>query len=108
MPICQATTLEVAIWVAKFVEDLIKGRTIDKVEVGEKKKGEGFSKFDKKSRLSNSNPKNWKFADKNEAKWCEKCKVKHVGKYIEDVTYYRCGKTGHYARKCTTNYKLCF
>lgn len=47
MPVRQALTLEAAIWVAKFVEDMIIKGTTDGVEIGEKKKNEGFSKSNK-------------------------------------------------------------
>ena len=52
VPVCQALTLEADIWVAKYVEDMIKVRAASKVEVGEKRKFEGTSGSNKESKFS--------------------------------------------------------
>ena len=58
VPVRQAPTLEAAIWAAKYVEDMIKGRTASKVEVGEKRKFEGSSRSDEKRKFLKSSSKN--------------------------------------------------
>lgn len=42
VPVKQAHTFEVAIWTSRFVEDMIKKRTAENIEVGEKTKNEGL------------------------------------------------------------------
>ncbi|XP_023749724.1 uncharacterized protein LOC111898008 [Lactuca sativa] len=54
VPIFQATTFEVAIRVAKSVEEMIKSRAANKVEVGKKRKLEGSSRSNKKRKFMNS------------------------------------------------------
>lgn len=103
--ICQAPTLEVSIWVAKSVEDMIKGRNVDKDEVNEKRKSAGLSKANKKSRISKS--KDMKSRD-NEVKWCDKCRRKHFGGCIEEVTCFKCWKIDHNTNECTTKKEVCF
>lgn len=61
----------------------------------------------KKNKFSKSGPDN-KYVDNKEARWCGKCKVRHAGKCNEVVTFYKCGKTSHYANKHTSDQKLCF
>ena len=41
-------------------------------------------------------------------KWCEKCKKKHSGRCSEEVTCFKCGKTGHYANVCPSDKRVCF
>ena len=41
-------------------------------------------------------------------KWCEKCKRKHSGRCSEEVTCFKCGKTGHYANVCPSDKRVCF
>ena len=45
---------------------------------------------------------------KYRAKLCEKCKKKHFGKCGEEVTFFKCGKTGHYANECTFSKRVCY
>lgn len=45
---------------------------------------------------------------RDEAKWCEKCKKKHFGKCSEEITCYKCGKTGHHTNKCAPIKKVCY
>ena len=80
VPVHQAHTLEAAIWAAKSVENMIKGRTTDKVEVGEKRKFEGTSGSGKKSKFSKSDSKKFGGGKGGEAKWCDKCKKKALWK----------------------------
>ncbi|XP_023731876.2 uncharacterized protein LOC111879650 [Lactuca sativa] len=100
----QTPTLEAAIWSAKSVEEMIKGRASSKVKVGEKRQFEGSSKSNKKNK---SGSKKYGGGG-NEAKWCEKCKKKHSEKCSEEVTCYKCGRTEHYANECTSNKKVCY
>lgn len=51
---------------------MIKRRTANKTEVGEKRKNEGLPNSKKKSNFSKSDPKNRKSRGKGETKWCEK------------------------------------
>ena len=51
VPVRQTPTLEAAIWVAKSVEEMIKGRTTNKVEVGEKRKFEGSPKIRREEKI---------------------------------------------------------
>lgn len=78
---------------------MIKQRTTDKTEVGEKKKSKGLSKSDKKGKITMFSPQN-KFGDKNEENWCNKWKKKHVGQCKDDVICYKCGRPGHYVDEC--------
>ena len=79
VPVCHTPTLEAAIWASKSIEEMIKGRTTNKVEVGEKRKFEGSSRPEKKNRFPKSDPKNKRYGDNNEEKWCDKCRRKHIG-----------------------------
>ena len=103
VPVRQAPTLEAAIWAAKSVENMIKGRTDSKVEVGEKRKLEGTSGSNEKRKFSKSGG-----GGRDEARWCDKCKKKHSGKCGVEVTCFKCGKHGHYADECIFNKKVCY
>ena len=35
-------------------------------------------------------------------------KKKHCGKCSEEVTYFKCGRLGHYANECICNKKVCY
>ena len=101
MPLRQAPTLEATIWAAKSVEEVIKGRTANKVEVGEMKfEGSLISK--KKNRFPKSDSNNKWFGDRNEEKWCDKYRRKHIGRCSKEVTCFKCRKNGHYTNECTT------
>ena len=96
--------MEAAIWAAKSVEEMIKGRAANKTEVGEKRKFEGFAKPDERSK---SNTRKFRGGG-SEERWCEKCKKKHSGKCGEEVTCFKCGKHGHYANECKFNKRVCY
>ena len=99
----QNTTFKAAIWAAKNVETQIREKGLERAEVGEKRKHEGSSKSNKERKFSKTEE-----VGGGETMWCEKCKKKHFGKCGEEVTCYKCGKTGHYASKCASNKKVCY
>lgn len=66
-----ATTLEVAIQVAKSLEDVVKGITTDKEEVGGKRNNDESSKSNKKNMSTEPSPNGKKPVEDNKAKWCE-------------------------------------
>lgn len=72
----QAPTFEASIYLARFVENMIKRRITDRTEFREKRKSEGSSNSNKKIKFSKFDPNNRKSEDKSETRWCEKCKVK--------------------------------
>ncbi|XP_052624972.1 uncharacterized protein LOC128132438 [Lactuca sativa] len=86
----QATTLKSAIWAARNVETQIREKGLERAEVGEKRKLEGSSRFDKIGKFSKPNLDNQKYG----AKWCEKCKKKHFRRCDGDVTCYKFGASG--------------
>lgn len=102
MPVRHTPTLESAIWVAKSVEEMIKGRTTNKVEAGEKRKFEGSTRSNKSNVFSKSGE------GRGEAKLCEKCKKKHSGKRGKKVACFKHGKTGHYTNEYTFNKRVCY
>ena len=51
---------------------MIKGRTLDKVELGEKRNNEELSKSNKKIRISKYEPNKNNLGSNNEVKWCVK------------------------------------
>lgn len=87
---------------------MIKRRVSNKIEASEKRKGEGLSKTDKKSKISQSNPNDKKPRDNREEKWCDECKKKHVGQCKGEVTCYRCRRPGHYSNEYMYDRKVCF
>ncbi|XP_023739767.1 uncharacterized protein LOC111887862 [Lactuca sativa] len=76
--------------------------------MGEKRKIEVSSRSDKKGRFSKSNPNDQKYGGSGGAKWCQKCKKKHCGRYDGKVTCYKCGRIGHYSKDYTFNDKVCY
>jgi len=73
----QATTLKAAIWAARNVETQIREKVLERSEVGEKRKIDGFSGSSKKSKFSKSGSRG--SGGKIEVKWCDKCKKKRMG-----------------------------
>lgn len=103
VPVCQALTLEVVIWVAKLVEDMMKGRTVSKAEFGEKTKGEGLPKSYKQSRSINRN-----FGGNNEAKWYDNFRNKHFVRCTKEMTCFKCEKISHNANESTAKKEVLF
>ncbi|KAL7591377.1 uncharacterized protein LOC111880758 [Lactuca sativa] len=99
-----ATTLKTTVRAAKNVETQLKERNQDRAEVGEKRKFDGSSRSNKKSKFSKSDSR----GRRGKAEWCDKCKKKHAGKCGEEVTCFKYGKLGHYASKYKTNKKVCY
>lgn len=81
---------------------MIKKRTTDKAEVGEKRKADGFlgnnNNNNKFSKLSNKHGSN------QEGKWCNQFKKRHFGNY---VVCYKCKKPRHISTNCPVKRK-CF
>lgn len=69
-----ANTLTTAIWIARSLEDMIKGRTTTQADVEENRINEGSSKSNKRYKISKPNPNNEKTGCYKDPKWCEKCK----------------------------------
>ncbi|KAL7582637.1 uncharacterized protein LOC111912702 [Lactuca sativa] len=80
---------------------MINDRIANKVKVGKKMKFEGSSRSENNYMFSNS-------GGGGEAKWCDKYGRKHNGRCPKEVTYFKCGKTGHYADECPTEEEVCF
>lgn len=64
-----ANTVEAAVQVARSLDIIIKGRTTNKVKVGEKMKGERILEPNKKGRFPKYGPNDKKPKDNNDAKW---------------------------------------
>ncbi|XP_023766519.1 uncharacterized protein LOC111915046 [Lactuca sativa] len=99
-----AATLKIAVRTAKNVETQLKEGVQERVEVGGKRKFDGSSRSNNKSKFSKSDSR----GRRGKPKWCDKYKKKHVGKCGEEVTCFKYGKTGHYANECTSNKRVCY
>ena len=102
-----ATTFQSAVWAAKYVENQLKEKASERAIVGEKRRFDGPSGSNKKMRFSKFGSNNNKSRGKDGGKWCEKCKKKHFGK-CDEVTCFKCGKTGHYASNFSSTKRVCF
>lgn len=104
----QETTLKASVRVASSLEYISEGRTTNNVEDGGKINNEESWKSNKKNRFSKSSPNNKEPRGNNEMKWCARCQRKHFGKYIEEVTCFKCGEIDPYTNKCKTKQESCF
>lgn len=102
-----ATTLEKTIRVAKSLEDIAKEITIDKVEVGRKRKNEESSKSNKRNMLLEPSPSDMEPGG-NKAKWCKEYGKKYFKQCKEKVTYYKYGRNSHYSNNCMYNHRICY
>ncbi|XP_023742423.1 uncharacterized protein LOC111890546 [Lactuca sativa] len=99
------TNLKAAIWAARNIETQVRDNGLEKAE---KRKLEGYSRSNTKGRFLKSGPNVKRSGGNKEAKWCDKCRKKQLGKCIKGVTCFNYGKTGHYANECTTKKEVCF
>ncbi|XP_023754540.1 uncharacterized protein LOC111902976 [Lactuca sativa] len=104
----QASTFELAIWVANSVENMITKRTTDRAEVDGKRKVDGSSGIKKK----NNNKKKKMFlkssskpGSNQEGKWCDQCKKKH---FEDCVVCFKCKKPRNISTNCLVKGKVCF
>ncbi|XP_023767906.1 uncharacterized protein LOC111916471 [Lactuca sativa] len=99
-----AITLKTIVRAAKNLETQIRENGIEKDKAREKRKIGVSSRSDKKGTFSKSNLDDKKYR----AKWCEKCKKKHYGRYEGEVNCYKCGRIDQYSKDCTLNDKVCY
>lgn len=95
---------------AKDRELEIQRQDQEKDTRNEKRRWEGRVEGSLKREETSKKPRLIEFK-RNENKWYEKCRKKHVGA-CESVQNpprcYKCGKIGHMSRNCTSNVYLCF
>ncbi|KAI3707604.1 hypothetical protein L6452_26230 [Arctium lappa] len=103
----KATTLRETIEEAKLMEDVYARKREEEVVSVEKRKWEGSAGTFKRPRpFVNNNRGN---DLKREAKWCPKCKNKHLGPcHSKPDSCYKCGKLGHMQKDCPVKGPVCF
>ncbi|KAI3678319.1 hypothetical protein L6452_37606 [Arctium lappa] len=104
----KATNIREIIEEAKIMERVYAKDKEEKSKAAEKRKGESSSIPFKKPKYQ---PHPRSFDNRWEANWCSKCKSKHFGpckSNSNQVSCYKCGKSGHTSLNCPMPGTLCY
>ncbi|KAJ9561422.1 hypothetical protein OSB04_006582 [Centaurea solstitialis] len=108
--IAKVTTLHEAIEESLRMEDDITQARVESYQAGQKRK---FEEATAPARPNKTFQDRKRGGNRAEAKWCNKCRSKHIGPCRSDFpmstpTCGKCGKRGHMTRDCMPRVAVCY
>ncbi|KAJ9540615.1 hypothetical protein OSB04_027121 [Centaurea solstitialis] len=108
--IARVTTLHEAIEESMRIEDDITQARVEGYQAGQKRR---FEEAAMSARPSKTFQEGRRGGNRNEAKWCNRCRSKHHGPCRRDLpenptTCGKCGRKGHVARDCMARVAVCY